>query len=124
MSIRKSPVGTTPSKAAARRAQRSDSYRLARDEYAALSKLREVNWIAAHVRERRYELELTQHEVADRAGTSHSAISRLESGRQTPTLPVLQRILGVLDERLVIGVERDTIDGPEQETVSLPLVCV
>jgi Helix-turn-helix domain len=39
---------------------------------------REKNWIAAHIRERRHELDLTQQEVARRAGTSHSFISKLE----------------------------------------------
>jgi Helix-turn-helix domain len=35
--------------------------------------------IAAHLRERRFELGLTQEEVAKAAGTSHSAVSRLEN---------------------------------------------
>jgi transcriptional regulator with XRE-family HTH domain len=63
--------------------------------------LQEKNWIAAHIRERRYELELTQQEVAERAGTSHSFISKLERGDHIPTIPVLERILGVLDEQLL-----------------------
>lgn len=67
--------------------------------------LRERNWIAAHIRERRYELDLTQQEVARRAGTSHSFISKLERGEHIPTIPVLNRILAVLDEQLLIGIE-------------------
>jgi hypothetical protein len=31
-----------------------------REEYAAIRTLREKNWIAAHIRERRYELDLTR----------------------------------------------------------------
>jgi transcriptional regulator with XRE-family HTH domain len=60
--------------------------------------------------ERRYELELTQQEVAKRGGTSHSFISKVERGDHIPTIPVLARILSVLDEQLLIGIERDARD--------------
>lgn len=70
-----SPAGARAGDAAASRGRQSDGYRAARDEYAAIERLREVNWIAAHIRERRYELELTQQQVAERAGISHSFIS-------------------------------------------------
>ena len=79
------------------------------------------NWIAAHIRERRYELDLTQQEVAQRAGTSHSFISKLESGEHIPTIPVLNRILAVLDEQLLIGIERKTPgQEPEREVAPAP----
>ena len=109
-----SATGTTAAAAAARRARRGEEYREARDEYAAIRELRERNWIAAHIRERRYELDLTQRELAERADTSHSFISKLESGTHIPTIPVLQRILAVLDEDLLIGIER-RIPGEESE---------
>lgn len=116
-----SPAGARAEDATASRGRRSDDYRAARDEYAAIERLREVNWIAAHIRERRYELELTQRQVGERAGTSHSFISKLESGTHVPTIPVLTRILAVLDERLLIGIERDTPDGePEREVAAVP----
>ena len=95
-----SPVGSQATAAAQARAERSEEYREARDEYTAIRELRERNWIAAHIRERRYELDLTQQEVAERAGTSHSFISKLEGGDHIPTIPVLKRILAVLDEEL------------------------
>ncbi len=113
------PIGTKVQTAARRRAARSEEYRLARDEYAEISDLRKRNWIAAHVRERRFELELTQQEVAERAGTAHSYISRLESGEHLPTIPVLQRILSVLGEELLIGIQR-TISGDELERELAP----
>ncbi len=103
-----SPQGRTTTEAASGRARRSPEYRAAQEEYAVIGALRERNWIAAHVRERRYELDLTQQEVARRAGTSYSYISKLESGAHIPTIPVLNRILAVLDEQLLIGVERKT----------------
>jgi ribosome-binding protein aMBF1 (putative translation factor) len=115
------PKGTAAADAAQRRAGRSESYREARDEYAAIRELRERNWIAAHIRERRYELDLTQKEVAEQAGTSHSFISKLEAGDHIPTIPVLQRILAVLDEELLIGIERRLPEEePEREVAPVP----
>ena len=116
-----SPKGRAVAAAAHDRGQRSEAYRQARDEYAALHELRERNWIAAHIRERRYELDLTQKEVAERAGTSHSFISKVESGAHIPTIPVLKRILAVLDEELLIGIERQVPDEePEREVAPAP----
>jgi DNA-binding XRE family transcriptional regulator len=116
-----SPQGRTAARAANGRVRRSQEYRAARDEYAAIRALHERNWIAAHIRERRYELDLTQQEVARRAGTSHSYISKLESGEHIPTIPVLNRILAVLDEQLLIGIERKTPgQEPEREVAPVP----
>ena len=120
-----SPTGTPAASAAKARAARSEEYREARDEYAAIRELRKKNWIAAHIRERRYELELTQQEVARRADTSHSFISKIERGDHIPTIPVLARILGVLDEQLLIGIERDVPDEePEREIAPAPELAV
>ena len=124
MSVRDGDSGAegTPAVDAARgRARRSGAYREARDEYAAIRALRRRNWIAAHIRERRFELELTQREVAERAGTSHSFISKVEGGDHIPTIPVLKRILAVLDEQLLIGIER-RLPGqePEREVAPAP----
>jgi len=116
-----SPKGRPVAEAARDRARRSEAYREARDEYAAIRELRERNWIAAHIRERRYELDLTQKEVAERAGTSHSFISKVEGGNHMPTIPVLKRILSVLDEELLIGIERRVPDEePEREVAPAP----
>jgi ribosome-binding protein aMBF1 (putative translation factor) len=113
--------GSAAAEAALSRAQRSEDYREARNEYAAIRELRERNWIAAHIRERRYELDLTQREVAERAGTSHSFISKVEGGGHIPTIPVLKRILAVLDEELLIGIERQVPDEePEREVAPAP----
>jgi ribosome-binding protein aMBF1 (putative translation factor) len=115
------PEGRSATDAAEDRAQRSESYREARDEYAAIHALREKNWIAAHIRERRYELDLTQQEVAEQAETSHSFISKVEGGDHIPTIPVLKRILAVLDEELLIGIERQVPDEePEREVAPVP----
>ena len=116
-----SPEGRTSAQAANARGRRSPEYRAAREEYAEIRALREKNWIAAHIRERRYELDLTQQEVAQQAGTSHSFISKLESGDHIPTIPVLNRILAVLDEQLLIGIERKAPgQEPEREVAPAP----
>jgi ribosome-binding protein aMBF1 (putative translation factor) len=118
---RVSPKGRVVADAARDRARRSEGYREAREEYAAIRELRERNWIAAHIRERRYELDLTQKEVADQAATSHSFISKVESGDHIPTIPVLKRILAVLDEELLIGIERRIPnEKPEREVAPAP----
>lgn len=118
---RLSPKGRAITGAAQAQGRRSQAYREARDEYAAIRELRKRNWIAAHIRERRYELDLTQKEVAEQAGTSHSFISKVESGDHIPTIPVLKRILGVLDEELLIGIERRVPDEePEREVAPAP----
>lgn len=116
-----SAQGRTAAEGARTHARRSPEYRAARGEYEAIRALCEKNWIAAHIRERRYELDLTQQEVARRADTSHSFISKLESGKHIPTIPVLTRILAVLDEQLLIGIERKTLgQEPEREVAPAP----
>jgi DNA-binding XRE family transcriptional regulator len=101
-----SPIGQRAERATASRALRSRAYRNARDEYALIRELRKTNPIAAHLRERRFELGLTQEQVADAAGTSHTAISRLENGTHLPQLSTLRRIAAVLDEELLLCFQR------------------
>ena len=116
-----SPSGKSITASTQGRSRRDEAYRDARDEYAAIRELRRRNWIAAHIRERRYELGLTQREVADRAETSHSFISKVEGGDHIPTITVLKRILAVLDEELLIGIERRVPgEGPEREVAAVP----
>lgn len=105
-----SPVGRLASEAATDRGERSEAYHEARAEYERIRALREISPIAAHLRERRFELGLTQEDVAKAAGTSHSAVSRLEKGTHIPQLPTLQRIAAVLDEELLVCFQR-TVDG-------------
>jgi hypothetical protein len=48
-------------------------------------------------------------------------ISKLEAGNHIPTIPVLKRILAVLDEELLIGIERRLPDEePEREVAPVP----
>lgn len=115
-------IGRTAVDGRNNRAQRSKTYRAAAAEYAAIRELRKKNWIAAHIRERRFELELTQQQVADMANTSHSFISRVERGDHLPTLPILAKILAVLDEEIVITIQEKGVpaDEAERETAAVP----
>ena len=98
---RNSPIGRSAAEAAHERAARSEEYRAARAEYARIDELRATNPLAAHLRERRYELGLTQQEVADAAEVANSTFSRFESGADTPDLPTLRKLVAVLDEELL-----------------------
>ena len=57
------------------------------------------------IREARRRSRLSQRELARRAGTSQAAISRIESGREEPTLERLEQILAGLGWRPVIELE-------------------
>src|SRR2546423_2773389 len=57
-----------------------------------------VSW--AIVQEGRRRAGLSQRELAARAGTSQSAIARIERGRQIPSVETLQRILKACDLEL------------------------
>jgi DNA-binding XRE family transcriptional regulator len=116
-----SPVGRTVTESIEENMQESAEYREAAAEYAAIKELRKKNWIAAHIRERRYELELTQKEVAERANTSHSFISKIEGGDHLPTIAVLQRILAVLEDELLIGIQpKENAEELGQQVLPVP----
>ena len=51
---------------------------------------------------------LTQSQLAERMGTTQSAIARLEAGGRTPSLDTLQSLAETLGEGLIIGFENDT----------------
>ena len=56
------------------------------------------------LRARRREVGLTQVGLAELAGMSQGALSRLESGRGVPTVPVLQRLARAMESELLIAV--------------------
>jgi transcriptional regulator with XRE-family HTH domain len=67
----------------------------------------------------RMELGLTQQELATRVGTSHSAISRIESGRHKTKPETLQRLAQALELRFVMGFESGPVDQPVRELVAV-----
>jgi ribosome-binding protein aMBF1 (putative translation factor) len=66
---------------------------------------------------RRAELGLTQQELAERMGTSHSVISRLEGGRHNFSLTTMRRLADALDVKLVYGFE---VEGGDRSLVVVP----
>jgi transcriptional regulator with XRE-family HTH domain len=63
------------------------------------------------IREARRRAALSQRELAERAGTTQSAIARLETGRSTPTFDTVLRLVRLCGFDLdVMLVERDESD--------------
>src|SRR3954453_20250677 len=107
----KSPVGTTTAQARSRRALRSDY----RDEQERLAPFEEL---ARLVIKHRAALGISQEELAQRVGTSHSAISRIERGRPKTSGEAPQRLAHALEVRLVVGFESGPVERPVRELVS------
>lgn len=108
-----SPSGTPVTEARSRRARRSPSYR--REQ----ARLAPYEGIARLVIKHRMALELSQAELAERMGTSHSAISRIESGQHKTSVATLQRLAEALDLRFVVGFESGPRGRPVRELVAV-----
>lgn len=110
---RVSPIGNSTADAAERRRRRDPAYR------AAQERLAPYEGIARLVIGRRAELGLTQEQLAERMGTSHSAISRIESGQHRTSVATLERLAEALEVRFVMGFETGPAEAPVRELVSL-----
>ena len=106
-----SPIGSTIQDSRARRARRS---RLYRDEQRRLAQFEDL---ARLVIKHRAALGISQQDLANRIGTSHSAVSRLESGRHKTSVATLQRVAEALGVRLVLGFESGSREHPIRELV-------
>ena len=91
-----SPIGT-PHRESMRRRARDPEY------LAELQRLAPYEALARIVIRRRGQLGLSQAELAQRMGTSHSAISRIESGKHPTTVQTLHRLAEALGTHLVVG---------------------
>ena len=97
-----SPIGSTSRAARRRRAGRSVEYRAEHDRlgpYEALARMIIV---------RRIRYGVTQEQLAERMGTSVSAISRLESGQHRPNVETLEKLGQAFGEQFVMGFEDST----------------
>jgi UDP-N-acetylglucosamine 1-carboxyvinyltransferase len=75
--------------------------------------------LACLIIKHRAELGFTQQQLAERAGTSPSAVSRMESG-QHPTKPEIRRRLSAaLGMHLVIGFESGPKERPTRKLITL-----
>lgn len=80
------------------RGQRSGAAQRAYDDEAAIAEFR------ALVHRVRRQAGLTQAELADRMGTTQSAIARMEGGGTCPTLETLEKLAIATGAELVVGV--------------------
>lgn len=108
-----SPVGSTHRAGSRRRAQRSAVYR------EELRRIAPYEGIARIVIARRGALGLTQQELAERVGTSHSVISRIESGQYPTSVTTLRRLAEAFGTNLVLGFEDDPDKADERELVAV-----
>jgi DNA-binding XRE family transcriptional regulator len=92
-----SPIGWSTTEASGRRAGRSAEYR------AELDRLRPYEEIARQVIALRMSHNLSQDALAQRTGTTKSAISRLESGQHAPTVATLEKIAAAFGGHLKIS---------------------
>jgi ribosome-binding protein aMBF1 (putative translation factor) len=108
-----SPVGSTHGAASRRRAQRSAVYR------EELRRLAPYEGLARIVIARRQALGLTQQELAERVGTSHSVISRIESGQHPASVTTLRRLAGAFETHLVVGFSDEPEAMAQHELVAV-----
>jgi ribosome-binding protein aMBF1 (putative translation factor) len=107
-----SQIGIPAADASRRRRRRDPEYR------AAQERLAPYEAIARFVIMRRAELGLTQEQLAKRMGTSHSAISRIESGQHRTSVATLERLAEALEVRFVMGFESGPREAPVRELVT------
>jgi transcriptional regulator with XRE-family HTH domain len=105
------PVGTAASVARQRRA-RDPEY------LAEQRRIAQFEEIARLVIKHRAALGLTQAQLAQRVKTSHSVISRIESGQHRTSVQTLQRLAEALGLRFVMGFESGPEADPIRELIS------
>ncbi len=108
---RTNAIGRTVAGARAERSRRSPAYQR---EQARLEPFEEL---ARIVIQHRMSAGLSQGELAERMGTSHSAISRIESGQHKTSVETLRRLAEALGIRLVVGFESGSVENPVRELV-------
>lgn len=96
----RSPIGKTHAEGSRRRSK-DPAYR------DAVARLAPYEHLARLVIHRRMKEDLTQAELAERMGTSHSVISRIESGQHPTSVTTLERLAAAFDTNLVLGFADD-----------------
>jgi transcriptional regulator with XRE-family HTH domain len=59
--------------------------------------------LAMEVRDLREKRGLSQRELAERLGTTQSAVARLEAGNVSPSLPTLDKVAAALGVELIVS---------------------
>ena len=80
------------------RAARSEEAQGAYNDEARISEFREL------IHRLRTDAGLTQAALAERMGTTQSAVARMEAGGTRPTLETLEKLAGAVGQELVVGV--------------------
>ena len=111
-----SPVGTAHSESMEKRARRSAAYK------AALEVQQPYEQFARLVIRKRTQRSLTQQELAKRMGTSHSVVSRLESGRHRFSFATMRKLAKALDAHLVYGFQDEAPDSKSRQAPKRELV--
>jgi uncharacterized protein len=76
-----------------------------------------MNDVAIVIKRARAAADLTQAELAERAGTSQPALARYETGASLPTLPTLERLMAACGRRLQVRGVRETLPSPPATSV-------
>lgn len=101
------PIGTSVTEDIAQQRAGDAGFREAYD------RLRPFEEIARIVIMRRAQLGLTQQDLAERMGTTKSAISRIESGQHRSSTDTLRRIAEALGGHASVGFNFDAVAGPD-----------
>lgn len=111
-----SPIGEAHAEGMERRARKSVAYR------AALEEQQPYEQFARLVIRKRMQLGLTQEELAKRMGTSHSVISRVESGQHRFSFTTMRKLAKALNTHLVYGFQDEAPDPRSRRTPKRELV--
>ena len=105
-----SPIGSTVSSRRQRKLQ-DPEYREEAERLAPFEK------IARLVIDKRHQLGWSQQDLAERMGTTASAISRLESGQHETTSTTMRKIAEAFGGKALIGFEFEVVDATEEAPV-------
>jgi|GEM_PF-891097 len=98
------------------RARKSAAYK------AALEGQKPYEEFARLVIQKRMQLGLTQDELAQRMETSHSVVSRLESGQHRFSFATMRKLAKALDTHLVYGFQDEAPSSKSRRTPKRELV--
>lgn len=110
------PIGEAHADGIKKRAGKSTAYK------AALEEQQPYEQFARLVIRKRMQLGLTQEELAKRMGTSHSVISRLESGQHRFSFATMRKLAKALNTHLVYGFQDEAPDPQSRRTPRRELV--
>jgi ribosome-binding protein aMBF1 (putative translation factor) len=111
-----SPVGTSHAESIRKRSRENAAYS------AALEEQLPYEQFARLVIRKRMELNLTQQGLAERMGTSHSVVSRLESGQHRFSFATMHKLAKALNTHLVYGFQDEPPNSKSGRTPKRELV--